>query len=109
MCETITSWLKSMYTTIGLLDLSDTSDQKQVAKLSDVSLHTFRHGFASIAAEMGYSELTIAGLPDHRSNWVTGCYIHLVEPSSVAAADGVSAELPPPWLRKSGVALTWSK
>lgn len=73
---------------------------RRAAKLPDVSLHTFRHGFASVAAEMGYSELTIAGLLGHRSNTVTGRYIHLVDPSLVAAADRVSCEIDASMARK---------
>lgn len=66
---------------------------RKAAKLPDVSLHTFRHGFASVAAELGYSELTIAGLLGHRSSSVTGRYIHLADPSLIAAANDVSAQL----------------
>jgi integrase len=32
------------------------------AKLAGVTVHVLRHSFAATAAEMGYSELTIAGL-----------------------------------------------
>ena len=32
------------------------------AALKDVSVHTLRHSFAAMAAECGFSELTIAGL-----------------------------------------------
>src|SRR6202012_4951553 len=35
------------------------------AKLEDVTLHTLRHTFAATAAELGFSELTIAGLLGH--------------------------------------------
>jgi len=60
------------------------------AGLEGVTLHTARHGFASVAAELGYSEVTIAGLLGHRSSSVTGRYIHLVDPALVAAASAVS-------------------
>ena len=58
--------------------------------LESVTLHTARHGFVSVAAELGYSELTIAGLLGHRSSSVTGRYIHLVDPALIAAANRVS-------------------
>jgi integrase len=58
--------------------------------IEDVSLHTFRHGFASVAAELGYSEITIAGLLGHSTSSVTGRYIHLADPALVAAADRIS-------------------
>jgi hypothetical protein len=36
-----------------------------VARLEDVTLHTLRHTFASIAGDLGFSELTIAALLGH--------------------------------------------
>ncbi len=66
---------------------------RQATNLNDVSLHTLRHGFASVAAELGYSELTIAGLLGHSSGSVTARYAHIVDSALVAAADRVSAEI----------------
>jgi integrase len=51
--------------------------------------HALRHGFASIAAEIGFSELTIAGLLGHSAGSVTRGYVHL-DRSLVAAADRVA-------------------
>ena len=61
------------------------------AKLSGVSLHTLRHSFASVALELEYSELTIAGLLGHRSHSITSRYAHHVDRALVAAANRVSA------------------
>ena len=44
------------------------------AGLSAVSLHGLRHWFASAAAEMNFSELTIAGLLGHHVKGVTARY-----------------------------------
>lgn len=60
------------------------------AKLKGVTVHTLRHSFASVAAELGFSELVIAGLLGHRSGSVTSGYVHL-DTALVAAADRVSA------------------
>ena len=60
------------------------------AKLTDVTAHTLRHSFASIAAELGYSELVIAGLLGHSAGSVTSGYVHL-DAALVTAADRVSA------------------
>ena len=38
-----------------------------MAQLKDVTPHTLRHTFASVAADMGFSELTIAALLGHAS------------------------------------------
>ena len=61
------------------------------AGLEGVTIHTLRHGFASVALELEYSELTIAGLLGHRSSSVTSRYAHHVDRALVAAADRISA------------------
>lgn len=60
-----------------------------VAGLPPISIHALRHTFASVAAELGLSELVIAGLLGHRAGSVTGRYVHL-DSSLVAAADRVA-------------------
>ena len=62
------------------------------AQIEGVSLHTLRHTYASLAAEMGFTELTIAGLLGHASRGVTQRYIHIDE-ALVLAADKVSARM----------------
>lgn len=61
------------------------------AKLNGVSAHVLRHSFASVALEIGYSELTIAGLLGHSAGSVTARYAHHVDRALVAAANEVSA------------------
>jgi len=63
------------------------------AKLSGVSLHGLRHWFASAAAEMNFSELTIAGLLGHRVKGITARYATAPDSALLAAADRVSARL----------------
>ncbi len=62
---------------------------KQV-ELEDVTLHTFRHSFATMAHMLNYSELTIAGLLGHRAGSVTARYAHHVDHALADAADRVS-------------------
>ncbi|MBS4049490.1 MAG: site-specific integrase [Alphaproteobacteria bacterium] len=62
------------------------------AGLADVTPHVMRHTFASIAAELGYSELIIAGLLGHAKCTVTQGYVH-IEQALIEAADRVSAEI----------------
>lgn len=59
----------------------------------DVTLHILRHSFATVAAEMDYSELTIAGLLGHAARGVTQRYAHRVDRALADAADQVSAEI----------------
>jgi integrase len=62
------------------------------AKLKNVTPHVLRHTFASIAGDLGFSELTIAGLLGHSARGVTQGYVHL-DTALVVAADSVSAEI----------------
>ena len=62
----------------------------QQAGLEDVTPHVFRHSFATVAHELGYSELTIAGLLGHRLSSVTSQYAHHVDYALADAADKVS-------------------
>jgi integrase len=64
-----------------------------VAGLKGVTPHVLRHSFAAVAAELGYSELTIAGLLGHTVSGVTARYAHVPDSALVAAADRVSARL----------------
>jgi integrase len=63
------------------------------AKLGGVSVHVLRHSFAATAAEMGFSELTIAGLLGHTVPGVTARYAHVPDSALVVAADRVSAKI----------------
>jgi integrase len=56
-----------------------------------VTVHVLRHSFASAAAELGFSELTIAGLLGHAVPGVTARYAHVPDRALLAAADQVAA------------------
>lgn len=62
------------------------------AGLERVTPHVLRHTFASIAASLGFSELTISGLLGHGPRGVTQRYVHL-DSALVIAADQVAAEI----------------
>jgi integrase len=63
------------------------------AGLAGVSVHVLRHSFAAAAAEMGFSELTIAGLLGHSVPGVTARYAHVPDSALVAAADRVATRI----------------
>ena len=63
------------------------------AGLEHVTLHVLRHSFAATAAEMGFSELTIAGLLGHSVPGVTARYAHVPDSALVTAADRVAARI----------------
>jgi len=63
------------------------------ARLQGVTVHVLRHSFAAMAAEMGYSELIIAGLLGHSVAGVTARYAHVPDRALLAAADHVSRRI----------------
>jgi integrase len=54
---------------------------------ADVSPHVLRHSFASLAADLGYSELIVAALLGHKARSVTARYARTADPVLLAAAD----------------------
>lgn len=59
----------------------------------DVTPHVLRHSFASVAADLGFSELTIAVLIGHRGGSITSRYTHHADAVLLAAADKVAAHI----------------
>jgi integrase len=56
----------------------------------DVTPHTLRHSFASLAGDLGYSEPTIAALVGHTGRTITSRYVHSADAVLLAAADAVA-------------------
>jgi integrase len=57
---------------------------------ADVTPHVLRHSFASLAADLGYSEPTIAALVGHKGQTITSRYVHSADAVLLAAADAVA-------------------
>lgn len=57
---------------------------------ADVTPHVLRHSFASLAADLGYSEPTIGALIGHKGHSVTSRYMHAADAVLLAAADAVA-------------------
>ena len=60
------------------------------AELTDVTAHTLRHSYASIAGDLGFSDSTIETLLGHVAGTVTSKYIHRLDTVLVGAADKVA-------------------
>lgn len=58
--------------------------------LADITPHVLRHSFASIANDLGFTEVTIAALVGHAKASVTSKYIHTLDTALIMAADTVS-------------------
>ena len=69
---------------------------RRMVKLGDlpagVTPHVLRHSFASLAADLGYSEPTIAALVGHASRSITSRYVHAADIVLLTAADAVATE-----------------
>ena len=58
--------------------------------LWDVTPHVLRHSFASMANDLGFTEITIAALIGHAKGSVTSKYVHTLDSTLVMAADTVA-------------------
>jgi len=58
----------------------------------DVTPHTLRHSFASLAADLGLPDHTISGLLGHARQGITSRYMHLGDNALLDAADLVANE-----------------
>jgi integrase len=57
-----------------------------------VTPHTLRHSFASLAADMGLADHTIAALLGHSRQTITSRYMHLADRALIESADAVANE-----------------
>ena len=66
----------------------------RMAKLGDlppdITPHVLRPGYASLAADLGYNEPTIASLLGHKTHSITSRYMHSADAVLLAAADAVA-------------------
>jgi integrase len=60
------------------------------SRLDGITAHTLRHSFASIANDLGFTEITIAALLGHSKGTVTSKYVHALDTTLVMAADTIA-------------------
>lgn len=60
-----------------------------LADIDRITPHVLRHTYASVAADLGFTELTIAALLGHSARGITQAYIH-IDDAAKLAADRVS-------------------
>jgi integrase len=67
---------------------------KRIATLGNLppeaTRHTLRHSFTSLAADLGFSEPTIAATVGHKGRTMTSRYVHSADAVLLAAADAVA-------------------
>jgi len=59
-------------------------------RLEGITAHVLRHSFASIANDLGFTEVTIAALMGHAKGTVTSKYIHTLDTALIMAADTIA-------------------
>ena len=59
----------------------------------DITPHVLRHSFASVAADLGYSDATIGALIGHKGQTMTSRYVHSADAVLLAAADAVASRI----------------
>jgi integrase len=57
---------------------------------ADITPHVLRHSFASLAADLGYNEPTIATLLGHKAHSITGRYVHSADAVLLSAVEAVA-------------------
>lgn len=65
----------------------------KAAKIEGVTAHTFRHSFASVAADLDFSDSTIGAIIGHAGGTITSRYTHRLDSVLVAAADKIAGEV----------------
>lgn len=65
----------------------------KLAKLEGVTAHTLRHSFASVAADLNYSDNTIGAILGHAGSGITSRYTHRLDSVLIAAADKIAEEV----------------
>jgi len=63
------------------------------ANFPGLTPHGLRHAFASVAADLGYAEPTIAAMLGHATHSTTGRYVHHLDSALTAAADRVAGQI----------------
>ncbi|TXH81198.1 MAG: DUF4102 domain-containing protein [Rhizobium sp.] len=63
------------------------------AEIEGVTSHTLRHSYASVAGDLGFTEITISALLGHAAGNVTQRYVHHLDSVLIAAANKVSGEV----------------
>jgi integrase len=64
---------------------------KKLGMDKTITQHTLRHSFASLAADLGLADSTIAGLIGHKQQSITSRYLHL-DKTLISSANIVAAE-----------------
>lgn len=65
----------------------------KLAGLAGVTAHTLRHSFASVAADINYSDSTIGAILGHAGSGVTSRYTHRLDSVLIVAADAIAQEI----------------
>ena len=73
-----------------VVNLKAFNEVRDQAGITDFRLHDVRHCFASLGAELGYSDSTIGALIGHKGATITSRYIQRYDKALINAADEIA-------------------
>ena len=77
-----------------IIEKAENVEKEEKGELpANLTPHGLRHAFASMAADLGYTEPTIAAMLGHSTSSTTGRYIHHLDAVLIAAADRVTRHI----------------
>lgn len=65
----------------------------KAAGLEGVTPHVLRHSFASVGADLGFSDSTIGAMLGHSGSGITSRYTHRLDSVLIAAADSITHQI----------------
>lgn len=68
-------------------------DVFKAAGFDDVTPHVLRHSFASVGADLGFTDSTIGACLGHSGSGITSRYTHRLDSVLIAAADRIAGEI----------------
>jgi hypothetical protein len=74
----------------GMIDNNPAHGIRKGSPLDGDTAHVLRHNFASLANDLGYTEITIAALIGHSKGALTSKHVHTLDTSLVMAADTIA-------------------
>jgi integrase len=66
---------------------------QRILNKDNTTIHALRHTFASLGADMGYSDIVLAALLGHTLGTITNRYTHSVDKTLIQVADNISLKI----------------
>ena len=84
------AWERTIALIPEVMAEAEKRDEELASLPAGLTLHGLRHAYASVGADLGMTEITIAACIGHALGSATGRYIHQVDATLLAAADRIT-------------------